>query len=211
MRAAFQRVAGQLGLDQQPSFERITLEVLSAEEVQRQHVLAGMGDAAPSDRCVFTGTRVFPYPQVALDNCRNTICSYSNLFGVVNGGCLAKTVAGCVLRCVLPTVVLMPHCRFSSLVSSFVGVSRSDAAASTLDRLGLSYRAPWPLQLILTDEVMARYQVIFRFLLRLRLVQTRLGHVWAAQVWPAEWETRGKVRAYLILYIYITTLCFFSR
>lgn len=58
----------------------------------------------------------------------------------------------------------------------------SDASAKTLERISLIFQAPWPLQLIFTDEVMAKYQVIFRFLLKIRHVQTRLGHMWATQV-----------------------------
>lgn len=59
--------------------------------------------------------------------------------------------------------------------------------APTLALLGLECRVEWPLPLLLTEQVLAAYQVMFRFLLRLRYVQHRLNKAWALQVdWS--WE-----------------------
>ena len=48
------------------------------------------------------------------------------------------------------------------------------------DGLKLDYNVDWPLGLLLTRNVLARYNVLFRFLLRLRRVQRRLDDVWSA-------------------------------
>lgn len=48
--------------------------------------------------------------------------------------------------------------------------------------LGYKATVPWPLQLIFTDEVLAKYNGLFSFLFRVNRVQYLLGEAWAKQM-----------------------------
>ena len=53
-------------------------------------------------------------------------------------------------------------------------------ALDAWDGLRLEYDVDWPLGLLLTPRVLSRYNVLFKFLLRLRRVQRRLDDVWSS-------------------------------
>ncbi|KAJ4453157.1 putative Gamma-tubulin complex component 4 [Paratrimastix pyriformis] len=63
-------------------------------------------------------------------------------------------------------------------------------------RLGLRYQARWPLQLIFTPEVIAKYNVLFRFLLLLKRVQLELQRQWAAQ---SQWAQNRRLMPVWVL------------
>uniref|UniRef100_A0A8D3E480 Gamma-tubulin complex component n=1 Tax=Scophthalmus maximus TaxID=52904 RepID=A0A8D3E480_SCOMX len=48
--------------------------------------------------------------------------------------------------------------------------------------LGLIYRVQWPLHILFTPAVLEKYNVVFRYLLSLRRVQSQLQHCWALQM-----------------------------
>uniref|UniRef100_A0A8C6TVK9 Gamma-tubulin complex component n=1 Tax=Neogobius melanostomus TaxID=47308 RepID=A0A8C6TVK9_9GOBI len=48
--------------------------------------------------------------------------------------------------------------------------------------LGLSYRVQWPLHILFTPAVLEKYNVVFRYLLSVRRVQSQLQHLWALQM-----------------------------
>lgn len=60
--------------------------------------------------------------------------------------------------------------------------SKVDAAkASSWQYLSLSYSVPWPLHLILSPQVLAKYNEVFRFLLMAKRTQLMLHDAWAEQ------------------------------
>ncbi|CAL8351442.1 unnamed protein product [Merluccius merluccius] len=48
--------------------------------------------------------------------------------------------------------------------------------------LGLAYKVQWPLHILFTPAVLEKYNVIFRYLLSVRRVQSQLQHCWALQM-----------------------------
>uniref|UniRef100_A0A8C7W987 Gamma-tubulin complex component n=1 Tax=Oncorhynchus mykiss TaxID=8022 RepID=A0A8C7W987_ONCMY len=48
--------------------------------------------------------------------------------------------------------------------------------------LGLAYKVQWPLHILFTPAVLEKYNVIFRYLLSVRRVQSELQHCWALQM-----------------------------
>lgn len=53
-----------------------------------------------------------------------------------------------------------------------------DDSEGEWNRLLVKYDAPWPLQLIFTHEACQSYNKIFRFLLRLKKIEVKLGQSW---------------------------------
>ncbi|ROT39136.1 Spc97/Spc98 family protein [Sodiomyces alkalinus F11] len=47
-------------------------------------------------------------------------------------------------------------------------VQARDSVRALLPMIGISYRLSWPVQIVLTDETLARYQAVFTFLLQIR-------------------------------------------
>ncbi|XP_078539445.1 gamma-tubulin complex component 4 [Lissotriton helveticus] len=45
--------------------------------------------------------------------------------------------------------------------------------------LGLTYKVQWPLHILFTPAVLEKYNVVFRYLLSVRRVQSELQHIWA--------------------------------
>ncbi|CAM6105936.1 unnamed protein product [Calypogeia fissa] len=71
------------------------------------------------------------------------------------------------------------HCENSILAStkkptSYVDTSRLDA----FDFIALEYRVDWPLSLILTKQSFGLYNVVFTFLMRMKLTVHALGDIW---------------------------------
>ncbi|XP_055010891.1 gamma-tubulin complex component 4 [Boleophthalmus pectinirostris] len=60
--------------------------------------------------------------------------------------------------------------------------SPRDPPASGWAALGLSYRVQWPLHILFTPAVLEKYNVVFRYLLSVRRVQSQLQHLWALQM-----------------------------
>ncbi|MBN3316885.1 GCP4 protein, partial [Atractosteus spatula] len=48
--------------------------------------------------------------------------------------------------------------------------------------LGLTYKVQWPLHILFTPAVLEKYNVVFRYLLSVRRVQSELQHCWALQM-----------------------------
>ncbi|MED6277949.1 Gamma-tubulin complex component 4 [Characodon lateralis] len=48
--------------------------------------------------------------------------------------------------------------------------------------LGLAYKVQWPLHILFTPAVLEKYNVVFRYLLSVRRVQSQLQHSWALQM-----------------------------
>uniref|UniRef100_A0A6I8R528 Gamma-tubulin complex component n=1 Tax=Xenopus tropicalis TaxID=8364 RepID=A0A6I8R528_XENTR len=48
--------------------------------------------------------------------------------------------------------------------------------------LGLSYKVQWPLHILFTPAVLEKYNVVFKYLLSVRRVQSELQHCWALQM-----------------------------
>ncbi|XP_061671747.1 gamma-tubulin complex component 4 isoform X2 [Syngnathoides biaculeatus] len=48
--------------------------------------------------------------------------------------------------------------------------------------LGLIYKAQWPLHILFTPAVLEKYNIVFRYLLSVRRVQSQLQHCWALQM-----------------------------
>uniref|UniRef100_A0AAY5KED1 Gamma-tubulin complex component n=1 Tax=Esox lucius TaxID=8010 RepID=A0AAY5KED1_ESOLU len=48
--------------------------------------------------------------------------------------------------------------------------------------LGLAYKVQWPLHILFTPAVLEKYNVIFRYLVSVRRVQSELQHCWALQM-----------------------------
>ncbi|XP_037548187.1 gamma-tubulin complex component 4 [Nematolebias whitei] len=48
--------------------------------------------------------------------------------------------------------------------------------------LGLTYKVQWPLHILFTPAVLEKYNVVFRYLLSVRQVQSQLQHCWALQM-----------------------------
>uniref|UniRef100_A0A8C5EED3 Gamma-tubulin complex component n=1 Tax=Gouania willdenowi TaxID=441366 RepID=A0A8C5EED3_GOUWI len=48
--------------------------------------------------------------------------------------------------------------------------------------LGLSYKVQWPLHILFTPAILEKYNVVFRYLLSVRRVQSQLQHCWALQM-----------------------------
>ncbi|XP_017293969.1 gamma-tubulin complex component 4 [Kryptolebias marmoratus] len=48
--------------------------------------------------------------------------------------------------------------------------------------LGLIYKVQWPLHILFTPAVLEKYNVVFRYLLSVRQVQSQLQHCWALQM-----------------------------
>uniref|UniRef100_A0A672F190 Gamma-tubulin complex component n=1 Tax=Salarias fasciatus TaxID=181472 RepID=A0A672F190_SALFA len=48
--------------------------------------------------------------------------------------------------------------------------------------LGLTYKVQWPLHILFTPAVLEKYNVVFRYLLSVRCVQSQLQHCWALQM-----------------------------
>uniref|UniRef100_A0A8C1KAN8 Gamma-tubulin complex component n=1 Tax=Cyprinus carpio TaxID=7962 RepID=A0A8C1KAN8_CYPCA len=48
--------------------------------------------------------------------------------------------------------------------------------------LGLAYKVQWPLHILFTPAVLEKYNVVFRYLLSVRRVQSELQHCWALQM-----------------------------
>ncbi|XP_018619101.1 gamma-tubulin complex component 4 [Scleropages formosus] len=48
--------------------------------------------------------------------------------------------------------------------------------------LGLAYKVQWPLHILFTPAVLEKYNVVFRYLLGVRRVQSELQHCWALQM-----------------------------
>uniref|UniRef100_A0A674NDQ4 Gamma-tubulin complex component n=1 Tax=Takifugu rubripes TaxID=31033 RepID=A0A674NDQ4_TAKRU len=48
--------------------------------------------------------------------------------------------------------------------------------------LGLTYKVQWPLHILFTPAVLEKYNVVFRYLLSVRRVQSQLQHCWALQM-----------------------------
>uniref|UniRef100_A0A3B4A9G3 Gamma-tubulin complex component n=1 Tax=Periophthalmus magnuspinnatus TaxID=409849 RepID=A0A3B4A9G3_9GOBI len=60
--------------------------------------------------------------------------------------------------------------------------SPRDPPVSGWAALGLSYRVQWPLHILFTPAVLEKYNVVFRYLLSVRRVQSQLQHLWALQM-----------------------------
>ncbi|KAF7659656.1 hypothetical protein LDENG_00294220 [Lucifuga dentata] len=48
--------------------------------------------------------------------------------------------------------------------------------------LGLAYKVQWPLHILFTPAILEKYNVVFRYLLSVRRVQSELQHCWALQM-----------------------------
>ncbi|XP_056269260.1 gamma-tubulin complex component 4 [Pseudoliparis swirei] len=48
--------------------------------------------------------------------------------------------------------------------------------------LGLTYKVQWPLHILFTPAILEKYNVVFRYLLSVRRVQSQLQHCWALQM-----------------------------
>ncbi|XP_068172286.1 gamma-tubulin complex component 4 isoform X1 [Antennarius striatus] len=48
--------------------------------------------------------------------------------------------------------------------------------------LGLAYKVQWPLHILFTPAVLEKYNIVFRYLLSVRRVQSQLQHCWALQM-----------------------------
>ncbi|CAM6105636.1 unnamed protein product [Calypogeia fissa] len=66
----------------------------------------------------------------------------------------------------------------SAALSAF-GESSASLAYDGWDGLALDYSIDWPLQLLFTQEVLAKYSKVFQYLLRLKRIQLELEKSWA--------------------------------
>ncbi|XP_069481250.1 gamma-tubulin complex component 4 isoform X2 [Ambystoma mexicanum] len=57
--------------------------------------------------------------------------------------------------------------------------SPREAPTSGWAALGLSYKVQWPLHILFTPAVLEKYNVVFKYLLSVRRVQSELQHCWA--------------------------------
>ncbi|KAM3925552.1 gamma-tubulin complex component 4 [Leptodactylus fuscus] len=60
--------------------------------------------------------------------------------------------------------------------------SPREAPTSGWAALGLSYKVQWPLHILFTPAVLEKYNVVFKYLLSVRRVQSELQHCWALQM-----------------------------
>ncbi|KAG8440579.1 hypothetical protein GDO86_006360 [Hymenochirus boettgeri] len=60
--------------------------------------------------------------------------------------------------------------------------SPRDPPTSGWAALGLSYKVQWPLHILFTPAVLEKYNVVFKYLLSVRRVQSELQHCWALQM-----------------------------
>ncbi|MGH0161965.1 UNVERIFIED_CONTAM: hypothetical protein FKN15_041790 [Acipenser sinensis] len=60
--------------------------------------------------------------------------------------------------------------------------SPREAPPSGWAALGLAYKVQWPLHILFTPAVLEKYNVMFRYLLSVRRVQSELQHCWALQM-----------------------------
>ncbi|MEE6503321.1 hypothetical protein FKM82_004799 [Ascaphus truei] len=60
--------------------------------------------------------------------------------------------------------------------------SPREAPTSGWAALGLSYKVQWPLHILFTPAVLEKYNVVFKYLLSVRCVQSELQHCWALQM-----------------------------
>uniref|UniRef100_A0A4W4GGT6 Gamma-tubulin complex component n=1 Tax=Electrophorus electricus TaxID=8005 RepID=A0A4W4GGT6_ELEEL len=60
--------------------------------------------------------------------------------------------------------------------------SPRDAPSTGWAALGLTYKVQWPLHILFTPAVLEKYNVVFRYLLSVRRVQSELQHCWALQM-----------------------------
>ncbi|KAK6617204.1 hypothetical protein RUM44_005535 [Polyplax serrata] len=69
-----------------------------------------------------------------------------------------------------------------------------DDSEGEWNRLLVKYDAPWPLQLIFTHEACQSYNKIFRFLLRLKKIEVKLGQSWLTNKSKSHGEDNLKQR-----------------
>eukprot|EP01018_Ginkgo_biloba_P006220 Gb_14684 [translate_table: standard] len=67
----------------------------------------------------------------------------------------------------------------SGALSSIYGNSSSGSSLDGWDGIALEYSVDWPLQLLFTREVLAKYCRVFQYLLRLKRIQLELEKSWA--------------------------------
>ncbi|MGH0176279.1 UNVERIFIED_CONTAM: hypothetical protein FKN15_010576 [Acipenser sinensis] len=60
--------------------------------------------------------------------------------------------------------------------------SPREAPPSGWAALGMAYKVQWPLHILFTPAVLEKYNVMFRYLLSVRRVQSELQHCWALQM-----------------------------
>ncbi|KAM3625575.1 uncharacterized protein V6R79_014365 [Siganus canaliculatus] len=60
--------------------------------------------------------------------------------------------------------------------------SPRDVPPSGWAALGLTYKVQWPLHILFTPAVLEKYNIVFRYLLSVRRVQSQLQHCWALQM-----------------------------
>uniref|UniRef100_W5LFC0 Gamma-tubulin complex component n=1 Tax=Astyanax mexicanus TaxID=7994 RepID=W5LFC0_ASTMX len=60
--------------------------------------------------------------------------------------------------------------------------SPREAPSTGWAALGLAYKVQWPLHILFTPAVLEKYNVVFRYLLSVRRVQSELQHCWALQM-----------------------------
>lgn len=56
--------------------------------------------------------------------------------------------------------------------------NKTDDSEGEWNHVLVKYDAPWPLQLLFTQEACTLYNKIFRFLLRLKKIEVKLGQCW---------------------------------
>ncbi|GAQ91736.1 Gamma-tubulin ring complex protein [Klebsormidium nitens] len=67
------------------------------------------------------------------------------------------------------------------------------------DALALQYHVEWPLQLLLTPEVLAKYKSVFQYLVRLKRVQLALESAWATAMQRDKADTAALLRPHAAL------------
>ena len=53
-----------------------------------------------------------------------------------------------------------------------------DESEGEWNQIYVKYHVPWPLHLLFTKETLKLYNKIFRFLLRLKKIEVKLGKIW---------------------------------
>ncbi|XP_063305026.1 gamma-tubulin complex component 4 isoform X1 [Pelobates fuscus] len=68
--------------------------------------------------------------------------------------------------------------------------SPREAPTSGWAALGLSYKVQWPLHILFTPAVLEKYNVVFKYLVSVRRVQSELQHCWALQMQRKHLESK---------------------
>ncbi|RPB09733.1 hypothetical protein P167DRAFT_554784 [Morchella conica CCBAS932] len=83
-------------------------------------------------------------------------------------------------------------------VTTFEESHKAPAAASAVDQiigfnaLELDYSVPFPLSLVISRKTVLRYQLLFRYLLSLRHLETLLGQAWQDHTTQYTWKQRSR-------------------